>query len=141
MVDTGDPFAAPAQGGTLKSIEGRLILVAVLEKKKKRSRFPTDDGSGMTDAAKCDLTVLDGENAPYTLHGIDVMSGSMVGQLLPYAGTDTPVLGRLGMEKFDKGMGWVLAEANDGEKDIARTYMAEHPKPVKKDPFAAATSE
>lgn len=141
MVDTGDPFAAPAQGGTLKGIRGRLLLVEVTEKTRAKSKYPTDDGSGMVDAAKCNITVLDGDNAPYTLHGIKVMSGSMVGQLLPYAGTDTPVLGRLDMEKFERGEGWVLNEADDAEKDTARAYIAAHPKPAKKDPFAAAKSE
>jgi len=138
-MSTPDPFAAPAQGGTLKALRGKLLLIECKRTERKKSKFPTDDGSGFKDAVICDVTVLS-DDKPYTLYGIAVMSGSMTGQLLPYVGTDTPVLGTLDKSEFEKGEGWVLEEATEDDKVIAREYIANKPKPEKpKDPFAAAT--
>lgn len=135
---TPDPFAAPAQGGTLGSLEGKLVLIECLRVEKKKSEYPTDDGTGMKNAIFCNFTVLAGDES-YTLYEVPVMSGSMSGQLLPYVGTGTPVLGTLAKEKFKRGPGWILLDSTDADKDIARAYIANKPKAEKpKDPFATA---
>lgn len=134
--DEDDPFVAPAQGGTLKSIETRLLLVYPKEQGKSKSKFPTKDNSGFVDHVMCDVIVLDAPEGVHTMHRVKILSGSMTGQLLPYVGTGKPVLGRLGMEKFDMGMGWVLNDATEPDRELAREYIAANPvaKPV--DPFA-----
>lgn len=138
---TPDPFAAPAQGGTLTALHGKLLLIDVRKTERKKSKYPTEDGSGFKDAIICDMTVLSDEK-PYTLYGLAVMSGSMSGQLLPYVGTGTPVLGTLGKDKFEKGEGWVLIDPTDDDKVKAREYIASKPKPAApKDPFASAVAE
>lgn len=131
-----DPFVAPATGGSLGSIEGRLLLAYPSEQGKSKSKFPTQDGSGMVTHVVCRVVVLDGDEPGKTLDRVKVLSGSMVPQLLPYVGTGRPVLGRLGKDKFDNGMGWVLNDASEPERDTARKWIAEHPVTKPADPFA-----
>lgn len=135
--DDADPFVAPATGGNLKAIESRLLLVYPTEQGKSKSKYPTADNTGMVDHVVCKVVVLDGDEPGKVIDRMKIMSGSMIGQLLPYVGTGKPVLGQLGMDKFDKGMGWVLNDATEPERDVARQWIAAHPVAAPVDPFAS----
>lgn len=136
-----DPFVAPASGGTLKSLKGKLLLVFPLEIGKGRSKFPTKDGSGLVDAVTSKIVVLDdADNPGRVIARMKIMSGSMFGQIAPYVGTGKPVLGRLGMDTFDMGDGWVLETdgITDDELQTARDWIAANPERKPADPFAKA---
>jgi hypothetical protein len=135
-----DPFVAPATGGTLKSLKGMLLLVFPTEIGKSKSKFPTKDGSGMVDHVICKIVAIDHPDGPKVIHRIKIMSGSMYGQIAPYVGTDRPALGRLGMDTFEMGDGWVLeAETlTDADLQSARDWMMENPMKKPTDPFTKA---
>lgn len=135
-----DPFLPPAQGGSLSTLEGRLLLVYPQSNDKAKSKFPTRDGSGLVDRVTCRIIVLDGDEPGKKIDRVQVMSGSMTGQLLPYVGKNMPVLGRLAKTKFDAGMGWDLKEATDDEKNTARAWIAANPEEKPRDPFATASA-
>lgn len=134
-----DPFVAPASGGSLRPLNGRLLLIYPLEQGKSKSDFPTTDGSGMVTHVVGKVVTLDGDanvEAGTVYERMTMKSGSMVPQLLPYVGTGKPVLGRLTMKKLPRGEGWVLDEASAPDMDVARKWIAEHPITKPADPFA-----
>jgi hypothetical protein len=131
-----DPFVAPASGGNLGAIEGRLLLAYPSEQGKSKSKYPTHDGTGLVQHVVCKVVVLDGDEPGKVMERVKILSGSMVPQLLPYVGTGKPVLGRLGKDKFENGMGWVLNEASEPEMDTARKWIAANPVKRPVDPFA-----
>ncbi len=136
-----DPFVAPAEGGTMKSLRGKLLLVFPLEIGKAKSKFPTKDGSGFVDSVTSKVVVLDdADNPGRVIARMKILSGSMFGQIAPYVGTGKPILGRLDTSEFDMGEGWVLVTdtLTDSDLDSARTWIAEHPEKKPEDPFAKA---
>lgn len=138
-----DPFVAPATGGNLKSLRGKLLLVFPLETGKGKSKFPTRDGNpaGLVDTVTSKIVVLDDAETPgRVIARLKIMSGSMYGQIAPYVGTGKPVLGRLGKQEFDLGEGWVLEDENltDADLDSARAWMIANPVQKPADPFAKA---
>jgi hypothetical protein len=141
---TPNPFAGviagPARGGTMEQFKGRLVLITPVSTMKKRSSFPTDDGSGLVDAVVCEFVVLDGENYGEKFDRITVMSGSMTPQLLPYIGKNLKVVGKITKEKFDRGQGWVINDPTDDDIAVATKYLTESAvtaPAAPKDPFAA----
>lgn len=140
--DAQDPFVAPAEGGTLKSLQLSLLLVYPLEIGKAKSKFPTKDGSGLVDSVTCKIVVLDDPNHPNgrVIARMKIMSGSMFGQIAPYVGTGKPVLGRLDKSEFDMGEGWVLVtdKITDADMQKARDWIAANPEKKPEDPFAKA---
>lgn len=142
-ITDNDPFVAPATGGNLKSLKGKLLLVFPLEIGKGKSKFPTRDGnaSGLVDTVTSKIVVLDDDDEPgRVIARMKIMSASMFSQIAPYVGTGKPVLGRLGKMDFDLGEGWVLEDENltEDEMNVARTWIAEHPEKKPEDPFAKA---
>lgn len=135
-----DPFVAPATGGNLKAIRGRVLLVFPNEVGKSKSKFPTKNGDGFVDHVTCRIVVLDSPDGAYEIHRMKIMSGSMFGQIAPFVGTNRPVLGKLGKAEFDMGEGWVLEteELTETHYQMAREWMRTHPVEKPKDPFAKA---
>ncbi len=141
MIGENDPFVAPATGGNMRSLRGKLLLVFPLEIGKGKSKYPTKDGSGLVDAVTSKIVVLDdADNPGRVIARMKIMSGSMFGQIAPYVGTGKPALGRLGMDTFDMGDGWVLEAENltDDDLNLARKWIADHPERQPEDPFAKA---
>lgn len=142
IADT-DPFVAPATGGNLKSLRGKLLLVFPLEIGKGKSKFPTRDGNagGLVDTVTSKIVVLDDADEPGRIIArMKIMSASMFSQIAPYVGTGKPVLGRLDKQEFDLGEGWVLDDESltDDDMNSARAWIAAHPEKKPEDPFAKA---
>ena len=139
--NTDDPFVAPAEGGTLKSLKGKLLLVFPLEISKAKSKFPTRDGNPFVDAVSSKIVVLDDElNPGRVIAKMKILSASMYSQIAPYVGTGRPVLGRLDKQEFDMGEGWVLdvETLTDDDMQSARDWIAANPEKKPEDPFAKA---
>jgi hypothetical protein len=129
---SASPFAGsltgPARGGTLSQFEGRLLLITPLREITKKSKFPSKDGTGLVRGCEAEVTVLDAETGPYTVHRVQVLSGSMGPQLLPFVNTGKKVVGRLGKDQFDLGVGWVLSDPTEEEIAMAVAYVESHPE-------------
>lgn len=142
-ITDNDPFVAPATGGNLKSLKGKLLLVFPQELGKGKSKFPVRDGNPnqLIDTVTCKIVVLDDADEPGRIIArMKVMSASMFVQVAPYVGTGRPVLGRLGRQEFDLGEGWILEDENltDEDLNMARAWMAANPVQAPADPFAKA---
>lgn len=138
-----DPFVAPATGGNLKGLKGKLLLVFPLEIGKAKSKFPTRDGnaSGLVDSVTSKVVVLDDDETPGRIIArMKILSASMFSQIAPYVGTGKPVLGRLDKMEFDLGEGWVLDDESLTEDDMnmARAWITANPVKAPEDPFAKA---
>lgn len=142
-ITDNDPFVAPATGGNLKSLKGKLLLVFPLEIGKAKSKFPPRDGNvaGLVDSVTSKIVVLDDADEPGRIIArMKILSASMFSQIAPYVGTGKPVLGRLDKQEFDLGEGWVLDDESLSEDDmtLARQWMAANPVVKPADPFAKA---
>lgn len=136
-----DPFVAPATGGNLKALNGKLLLVFPQELGKAKSKYPTRNGDPFVDCVTSKIVVLDDSDEPgRVIARLKIMSGSMFGQIAPYVGTGKPVLGRLDKAEFEMGEGWVLVDENltDEDFDLARTWIKNNPEKKPEDPFAKA---
>jgi len=131
-----DPFGDPASGDFLNGeamaeLNGSLWMVSVLEYEEDVPTEYSEPGK-KSPAIRADVVVLDGEHVGRTYEGTLIFGRSMVPQLKPRVGKK--IVGRLaqGEKKKGKNAPWVLENATDEEKAIARKWVADH----KEDPFA-----
>ena len=124
-----DPFKDPSEGGVkITEFEGRLLLLTPTEYK---TEVPTSFGE--KDCVVADIVVLDGDNAPEQLDNVYMFQGKLIGATKSAVGKGM-ILGRLGKEKATKSGysdAWILNDATDDEKQVARDYLA------KLEPFSA----
>ncbi len=136
MTDTTtDPFSSPAQGGDripLDDVNGSLLLFTVrgVEKDIQTSFGPSD-------AVKCDVAALDGNNKGETWDDTLIFPRVLRSQLASREGG--MVLGRLGKGTAKPGQSapWLLADPTDTDKETGRKYLAhvETTKPPTEEPF------
>lgn len=116
-----DEFSAPATatGIDYKAINGSLLLVAVkgVEEKVMTSL-------GEKQAVRADVVVLDGACKGETFDDTLIFPRVLISQTRSQIGKK--VLGRLGQGHAKPGQNapWTLAEATDGDKEVARKYLA-----------------
>lgn len=106
---------------------GRLLLIYP---KSKEEKIQTKN-YGERDAIRADMIVLDGPGAPDDLGEILVFPLILQGQLRRNIGKGRPNLGRLAQgEPAAKGQKppWILVEADEKGKKIARDYLNQKPK-------------
>lgn len=119
-----DEFATPAtsSGFSPKDFNGALILFTVRGVETGISTV-----YGETDAVKADIVILDGPNAGDTFDDSLVFPKVLQGQLRSRTGEK--VLGRLGQGTAKPGQSapWMLSEATDADKKVARDWLAKAP--------------
>lgn len=126
MSTSTDEFASPATSTGIKweDLKGSLLLFEVhsLEAGIKTA-------FGETDAVRADVTVLDGTNAGDTYNDTLVFPKVLVSQLRPNTGRK--VLGRLGQGAAKPGQSapWMLQDATDDDKTVARAHVAKNAAP------------
>lgn len=130
-----DPFGDPAtgdflDGDAMKELNGSLWLVSVLDYEPDIPTKYSEKGKS-TPAIRADVVILDGEHAGRRYEGTLIFGRNMVPQLKPRLGKK--IVGRLTQGEKKKGNPpWILENATDEEKAIARKWVADH----KEDPFA-----
>lgn len=104
---------------------GRLLLIYP---KSKEADVQTKD-YGTKDAIRADMVVLDGPNGPEDLGEILVFPLVLQGQLRRNIGKGRPNLGRLaqGEATGKQKPPWVLVEADEAGKKLARDYISKKP--------------
>lgn len=121
---TTDEFANPAtaSGFTPKDHLGALILFNVTGVEHGIST-----AYGETDAVRADIAVLDGPNAGETYDDSLVFPRVLQSQLRSRVGEK--VLGRLGQGQAKSGQSapWMLADATEADKKVARAHLAKAP--------------
>ena len=119
MTDT-DPFSNPAAASGIdwSALNGALLLFKVGEQEKGiKTAF------GESDAIRCNLSVLDGDQADTLFDDILVFPKVLQSQLRSKTGE--LVLGRLGQGEKKAGQDppWKLADPTDADKVIGRAYL------------------
>ena len=126
MSTSTDEFASPATSTGIKwdDLKGSLLLFEVhsLEAGIKTA-------FGETDAVRADVTILDGSNVGETYNDTLVFPKVLVSQLRPNTGRK--VLGRLGQGAAKPGQSapWMLQDATDDDKTVARAHVAKNAAP------------
>ncbi len=115
-------FATPstASGIDLKAANGSLLLVTV---NGIEDNIPTTFGP--SSAVRADVVILDGETKGETFADTLIFPKVLQSQLKGHVGK-SKVLGRLGQGQAKPGQSapWILSEATDADKDVARKYLA-----------------
>lgn len=118
-----DPFAAPSTATGIKwaDLKDSLLLIRV---SSIENGIKTVHGDAQ--AARCDVTVLDGPQAGTAYIDTLVFPKVLVSQVKANVGG--MVLGRLGQGSAKPGQSapWLLAEATDADKNTAREYLAKN---------------
>lgn len=118
-----DPFGAPSTATGIKwaDLKGSLLLFTVhgIENGIKTVH-------GDAQAARVDVVVLDGADSGTKYADTLVFPKVLISQVKPSVGG--MVLGRLGQGTAKPGQSapWLLAEATDSDKDVARAYLAKN---------------
>lgn len=116
-----DEFGAPASatGIDWKELQGSLLLFKV---KGFEPAIKTVHGD--SPAVQADVIVLDGAKADEQYLDTLVFPKVLISQVKPRMGG--MVLGRLGqgLKKPGQSAPWLLAEATEADKGVARTYIA-----------------
>jgi hypothetical protein len=153
-----DPFSEAREAFVkMDDVEGRLLLITVLDSGERESTLKGAKAGDMYTYIVTDTVVLDGEltemidEIPMELEGFQFSGQAITGQLLPHLkkvvnGTGNGmVLNRLGTKPNSwKTKTWILQEVTEEDKAIARKYLASvaarkaAAKP--EDPFAAAAA-
>lgn len=152
-----DPFSTAREAFVkMDDVEGRLLLIQVLDSGERQSNLPKAKEGDTYVYVVTDTVVLDGDltemidEVPMELEGFQFSGQAVTGQLLPHLkkhqrgeGSKGLVLNRLGSKGNSyKTKTWVLLEPSKADMEIARKYLADvearkaATKP--KDPFAAA---
>lgn len=117
-----DEFDDPGSGSLFVNAdnEGKLLLVYPHE---FQSEFTTQAGTGPAVFGR--IVVLDGPEAPVEYDNAIMFGKVLTGQLRSNAGTGRANLGRLGKGEKKPGQSapWVLAKANEDDKNLARKYV------------------
>lgn len=153
-----DPFSTAREAFVkMEHVEGRLLLIQVLDSGERESTLPKAKEGDTYTFVETDTVVLDGEiddmidEVPMELDGFQFSGEAITGQLLPAlkkmnAGKGNGlVLNRLGTKGNKwKTKTWVLLEPTEEDKELARKYLADKAKreaaAKPKDPFAAAAA-
>lgn len=118
---SNDEFGAPASAEGIKweDLKGALLLV-----KPKAFEAAINTVHGASPAIAGDVIVLDGELADTVFGDTLIFPKVLISQVKPRIGG--MVLGRLGQGQKKPGQSapWVLSEAVDADKVIARAYIA-----------------
>lgn len=126
MSTSTDEFAAPASSTGIKweDYKNSLLLIDV---KAHETGIKTTFGD--SDAVRADITVLDGEHAGETYNDTLVFPKVLQSQLRPNVGKK--VLGRLGQGVAKPGQSapWLLNDATDDDKTVARKHIAANGAP------------
>lgn len=121
-MNLNDLFDEPASGDLFKNSEneGRLLLITCHEYMEE---FTTSAGTGP--AARADIVVLDGPDAPVEYSNSLVFGKVLTGQLRRRAGTGKPSLGRLvrGAKKPGQSPPWQLDVPSEADKQVAVRYL------------------
>lgn len=118
-----DPFGAPSTATGIKwaDLKDSLLLFTVhgIENGIKTVH-------GDAQAARVDVIVLDGDQKGEKYIDTLVFPKVLISQVKPSVGG--MVLGRLGQGSAKPGQSapWLLAEATDADKQVARDYLAEN---------------
>lgn len=116
------PYADPStpSGVDLKALNGSLLLIEALEHEKAITTVHGD-----TDAIRCNIAVLDGDDKGEVYSDVLVFPRRLVSQLKHHVKGDK-VLGRLGQGEAKPGMSapWVLNSATDADRKTAEKYEA-----------------
>lgn len=153
-----DPFSsARAAFVKMDDVEGRLLLITVIDSGERESNLPKAKEGDVYTYVVTDTIVLDGEindmidEVPATLEDFQFSGEAVTGQLmgplkkLKAGKGNGMVLGRLGTKpnKF-KTKTWVLQEPTDEDKAVARQWLeaekARQAAATPDDPFAAAAN-
>jgi len=138
-----DPFTSAREAFVkMEDILGRLVLVIPTSAGERESNVKGQAGQMYT-YVETDTVVLDGDvtdmidEVPTVLEGFQFSGQTVTGQLLPTLRKQGKYLGRVAQKPSQyKTQMWVLAEPTEGDKAVAREYLAGR-VPVN-DPFASA---
>lgn len=124
-----DAFAAPANasGITWKDLNGSLLL---FRSHSLESGIKTIHGESQ--AVRADVIVLDGDRAGTVYNDTLVFPKVLIANVKPPVGsTGHMVLGRLGQGQAKTGQSapWILTDATEADKDVARAYLAKATPP------------
>lgn len=126
MSTSTDEFAAPASSTGIKweDLKGALLLFEV-----HSVETGIKTAFGETDAVRADVAVLDGTQAGQTYNDTLVFPKVLLSQVRPSVGKK--VLGRLGQGSAKPGQSapWMLQDATEDDKAVARAYVAKNATP------------
>ena len=121
MTTDQDPFEDPAHGDRIvfDDVNGSLLLFTV-----HSVEHGIETAFGESDAVKCDVAVLDGDQKGTTFENTLIFPRVLQGALGPKVGKK--VLGRLGQGEAKKGQSppWMLDDPTDDDKKVGRAWIA-----------------
>lgn len=126
MTSTDEEFSAPASavGINWADLKGTLLLFHV-----KAVESDVQTSFGVAHPVRADVVVLDGTDAGDTYDDTLVFPKALIGQLKSKVGGK--VLGRLGQGAAKPGQSppWLLSDATEDDKKVARGYLAKNAPP------------
>ena len=126
MSTSTEEFATPATASGIRweDLNGSLLLIEV-----DSLETGVTTKFGPADAIRANVTVLDGDRTGEEFNDTLVFPKVLVSQLRPNVGKK--VLGRLGQgqAKSSQSPPWMLHDATDADKAIARAHVANNAKP------------
>lgn len=121
-----DEFSGPASavGINWADLKGTLLLFTV-----KAVETDVQTSFGMANPVRADVVVLDGPDAGEAFDDTLVFPKALIGQLKSKVGGK--VLGRLGQGAAKPGQSppWLLSDATDEDKKVAREWLAKNAPP------------
>ncbi len=123
----GDPFASPLGPGSGERITHMVGLLLLIAPREYIPKMNTE--SGETDALRVDVVILDGPAAGHRADQILVFQKALKRDIrAALEGPHPYLLGRLAMGEAAKGKSapYILREANDQEKWLAKQYIDTH---------------
>lgn len=131
---SNDPFDTPSSGDRIQDLEENLLLITPTE-------YLTEISTSYGDKDAVDADVVDLTNG-VEYSSMRIFPGGLIGTLKraakfngehpggdPRTGRPKMVLGRLSQGEAKKGQSppWVLLPPSDGDKNVARDYLAKRP--------------